>query len=128
MKESTSNATRRVLVVDDSVDLADSLAATLEMLGCEVRSATSGHAALLLLEEWQPRIAFIDLTMPSMSGMQLLERMRHQAAGQSITAIAMTGLSSTRERTRALEEGFDVFVQKPFDLNDLRAVLSLLPE
>jgi CheY-like chemotaxis protein len=117
-----------VLVVDDSADLADSLAATLELLGCEVRAATNGSAALLLLEEWQPRIAFIDLTMPSMSGMQLLERMRHHAAGQSITAIAMTGLSATQERARALEDGFDVFVQKPFDLNDLRAVLSLLPE
>ncbi len=119
---------RRVLVVDDSVDLADSLAASLEMLGCEVRWATDGPGALRLLDEWHPRIAFIDLTMPAMSGMQLLDRMRHRVAGQTFTAIAMTGLSSTRERERALEDGFDVFVQKPFDMNDLREVLSLLPD
>jgi CheY-like chemotaxis protein len=110
------------------VDLAESLAASLEMLGCEVRSATDGPGALRLLDEWQPRIAFIDLTMPTMSGLQLLERMRHRVAGRTLTAIAMTGLSSTLERERALDEGFDVFVQKPFDMNDLRAVLSLLPD
>ncbi len=114
--------------MDDSADLADSLAASLEILGCEVRAVNDGSQALALFHEWQPRIAFIDLTMPSMSGSQLLDRMRNQTAGQSLTAIAMTGLSSTRERERALQEGFDVFVQKPFDMNDLRAVLSLLPD
>ena len=125
MSESREGLPLRVLVVDDSADLAESLAATVEMLGCEARSAVGGLNALRLLEQWQPNVAFIDLTMPQMSGAQLLDQVRGQPWGQAIIAIAMTGWHGDGGRERALEDGFNDFVQKPFDVQDICAVLSL---
>jgi len=58
----------RVLVVDDSRDLADSLAASLSLLGCAVKTATDGESAVACLAAWRPSVAFIDLSMPGLSG------------------------------------------------------------
>jgi len=115
---------RRVLVVDDSVDLADSLAAAIEMLGLSARTATDGATALASMASWLPEIVFLDLTMPEMSGMDVLQAARRADWSRGMIMVAMTGWSSDAQRDNALTAGFDVFVEKPFDLAALRTLLA----
>ncbi len=115
---------RRIFVMDDSADLVESLAAGLELLGFATRTATTADAALCEMAAWVPHIAFLDLSMPSSSGVQVLQTARGEEWGRDVVMIAMTGWSSDSERKRALEAGFDVFLEKPFDLDELGALLK----
>ncbi len=117
---------RRVLVVDDNSDLAESMSAVLELLGYEVRSATSGGDALTCMESWLPQVVFLDLTMPDMSGVEVVERARAASWCESIMLVAMTGWSAGVERDRALAAGFDLFVEKPVDMDTLQTLLAPL--
>ncbi len=114
----------RILVVDDSADLAESLAAGLDLLGFEARCALNGTSAVASMESWLPQIAFVDLTLPDTSGIELLQTARREDWGRDVVMIAMTGWSAGSERAGALEAGFDVFVEKPFDLDGLAALLA----
>ena len=120
----TSSAHRRVMVVDDSADLAESLAAAIDMLGFSVRTATDGTTAIASMASWRPEIVFLDLTMPDMSGLDVLRMVRLADWGRDMIMIAMTGWTSEAERDHALAAGFDVFVEKPFDLDMLRTLLA----
>lgn len=115
---------RRVLVVDDSDDLGDSMAAALELLGFDARSSSDGPDALLCMEAWRPEIVFLDLTMPGCGGIEVLQAARASDWSQGMVMIAMTGWDAAAQRTKALEAGFDLFVEKPFDLVDLRSLLT----
>lgn len=126
METTKAVSDRRVLVVDDNADLAESMAAVLELLGYEVRSATNGDDALTCMASWLPRVVFLDLTMPQMSGVEVVERARAASWCESIMLVAMTGWSADEERERALSAGFDVFVEKPVDLETLRTLLAPL--
>ncbi len=117
---------RRVLVVDDNADLAESMAAVLQLLGYEVRSATNGHDALTCMASWLPQIVFLDLTMPDMSGVEVVKRARAATWGDSIMLVAMTGWTADAERERALAAGFDLFVEKPVGMETLQALLAPL--
>lgn len=115
---------RRVLVVDDSADLAESLAAAIEMLGFSARTASDGTTAIADMGSWRPEIVFLDLTMPEMSGLDVLHKARLADWSHGMIMIAMTGWSSDEQRDTALTAGFDVFVEKPFDLDMLRTLLA----
>ncbi len=119
-----SAARSRVLVMDDSSDLVESLAAGLALLGFETQTATTTDAALGAMASWLPHIAFLDLSMPNSSGMDVLQTARSAEWGRNVVMIAMTGWSSDIERNRALDAGFDVFLEKPFDLSALGSLLN----
>lgn len=124
MNVSAPPARRRVLVVDDSDDLGASMAAALELLGFEARAASDGNAALVCMESWRPEIVFLDLTMPGFGGIDVLQAARGGNWSESMVMIAMTGWDAEAQRTRALDAGFDIFVEKPFDLVDLRTLMT----
>jgi len=115
---------RRVLVVDDSDDLGASMAAALDLLGFDARTATDGPGALACMEGWLPDIIFLDLTMPGFGGLDVLRTARAEHWSRGMVMIAMTGWDAAAQRTRALDAGFDMFVEKPFDLEDLRALMT----
>jgi len=115
---------RRVLVVDDSDDLGDSMAAALELLGFDARSSSNGSDALVCMETWRPDIIFLDLTMPTWGGIEVLHAARAHDWSQGMIMIAMTGWDAVTQRGKALEAGFDLFVEKPFDLVDLRLLMA----
>jgi PAS domain S-box-containing protein len=117
-------AGRRVLVVDDNHDAADSLGILLQCLGAEVRVAHDGAAALETLEAFQPSAAVLDLGMPSMDGFELARRIRSRPGGEKMMLIALTGWGQEGTRRRAREAGFDHYLIKPANVQTLRSLLA----
>ena len=115
---------RRVLVVDDNHDAADSLGMLLQFLGAEVMVVHDGHAALAALKGFQPAVVLLDLGMPGMNGLEVARRMREDPATRSITLVALTGWGQREDRRRTTEAGFDYHLVKPADLGVLQSILS----
>jgi PAS domain S-box-containing protein len=117
---------RRVLIVDDNRDAADSLALLLVALGADVRVANDGPSALTVSPDWQPDLVFLDLGMPDMDGFEVVRRMRANAHFARSCVVALTGWSQEEDRRRTAAEGFDDHLAKPIDLAQLHAVLARL--
>ncbi len=116
---------RRVLVVDDNRDAADSLGMLLELLGSEVRVAHEGTAALQALAAFRPEVVFLDIGMPDMDGYEVARRMRAEPAGRDATLVAVTGWGQEADRRRVREGGFDRHLIKPVAVDDLAQVLAI---
>ncbi len=114
----------RMLVVDDNHDAADSLAVLLRSMGGEVRTAYDGRTALLLLDELQPQIVFLDIGMPEMDGYEVARLMRQREAGDRIVLVAVTGWGQPADRRRAAEAGFHNHLLKPATFEDLRSIVE----
>ncbi|HEX4915633.1 MAG TPA: ATP-binding protein [Vicinamibacterales bacterium] len=117
---------RRVLVVDDNRDSADSLALLLRLAGHLVETAHDGAAALDAAERFQPDAILLDLGMPRLSGYEVCERIRARPWGQSILMIAQTGWGQAQDRARTLEAGFDAHLTKPIDPDVVQQMLATL--
>jgi signal transduction histidine kinase len=115
---------RRVLVVDDNRDAAQSLAALLDSLGATVQVAASGHAALAILPTFAPQAVLLDIGMPGMDGYEVARRIRADASQRGTLLIALTGWGQADDCRRAREAGFDHHMVKPPDLQRLRAWLA----
>jgi CheY-like chemotaxis protein len=114
---------RRVLVVDDNVDAADTLRMWIELEGHEVRVAHDGPGALEALRSFEAEIALLDIGMPLMDGYELAQRVRARY-GRRIVLIALTGWGQVDDRRRSLDAGFDEHLTKPIDGRRLRALLA----
>jgi CheY-like chemotaxis protein len=114
---------RRILIVDDNVDAADSLRALLMLQGHETCVAYRGADALAAFRSQPFDLALIDIRMPGMDGYQLVRHMR--AAGAALPAIvAVTGLADQDSRRKAQEAGFEHYLVKPYDVEALEAILK----
>jgi PAS domain S-box-containing protein len=118
-------AQRRVLVVDDNRDAAESLGMLLEMENCTVAIAYGGIEALEALEVFKPDIALLDIGMPGMDGYELARRMRATARGREVVLIALTGWGQADDKKRAMEAGFDEHLTKPVDPDLLARVIDM---
>ena len=114
----------RVLVADDSTDIADTYALLLADMGHETRVAYDGEQALALAAEWSPDVALLDLGMPKINGYELCRRIRALPHGPQIMLIAQTGWGQEEQRRKTTEAGFDHHVVKPADIDD---VVALFP-
>ena len=117
-------STRRVLIVDDTRDVADSFALLLETLGAEVRVAYSGTQGLATCDEFEPELIFLDIGMPQMDGFETARRLRLQQSGRKATLVALTGWGEEDMRRRVKEAGFDRHLTKPADLEQVEALLE----
>jgi len=115
---------QRILVVDDNVDAAESLARLLELMGHRVYTAHEGISALRELSEVQPDIVFLDIGLPGMNGYDIAQRVRQLPGSRHITLIALTGRGEEEERTRAFAAGFDDHITKPVAMDTLRETLN----
>jgi PAS domain S-box-containing protein len=106
---------RRILIVDDDRDLAQSLAMALESLGNEVRTAFDGAEAIALAGEFRPHAVALDVSLPTMSGFDVVRELRRQRWGRNVVAIALTGWSQDEIRERAHAAGFDHYLVKPVE-------------
>ncbi|MGD9545080.1 MAG: response regulator [Methylocystis sp.] len=119
-----TQSARRVLVVDDDKDVADSLAMLVGLLGCEVRTAYSGAAAVSLVSEFQPTIVFLDLGMPDMNGYETARRIRAAPDGRQAELVALSGWGQDEDRERTRAAGFDRHLVKPADIDALQEILA----
>jgi signal transduction histidine kinase len=114
----------RVLVVDDSVDSAESMAIILEMSGHDVRKAHNGPDALRTASDYRPDVVLMDIGMPGMSGHEVAQKMRETSATRDIVLIAMTGYGRQVDREQSRAAGFDHHLVKPLDFEKLNEVLT----
>jgi CheY-like chemotaxis protein len=115
---------RRVLIVDDNRDSADTATAILRLLGNEVESAYSGAAALDLAVHFRPSVVLLDLAMPDMDGFETLKRLRAIPGLEKVFAIAMTGYGTQDDKKRTVQAGFDAHLTKPVELDALVHLLN----
>src|SRR5262249_21398786 len=111
----------RVLVVDDQRDIADMFGALLETLEQDVTVVYSGADALRAAGERRPQVAFIDLSMPEMTGVEVAHRLREQFPSSTMTLVAMTGHGKPGA---AAASAFDDYLLKPVSKESVAAVLS----
>jgi len=115
---------RRILVADDNVDSAESVSMLLKLSGHEVHLAHTGADALEAAERVRPDIGIFDIGMPDLSGYEVAERIRHEAWGENITLIAVTGWGQESDKRRALAAGFDHHLTKPVDPEELELLFD----
>jgi signal transduction histidine kinase/ActR/RegA family two-component response regulator len=116
----------RIVVADDNVDSATTLAEALQMFGHDVRIAHDGIATLAVAESFAPDIAFLDIGMPKMNGYDVCRKLRAEF-GDEITLVAVTGWGQEADRRRAREAGFDHHLTKPVDLATVEKLLEKVP-
>jgi PAS domain S-box-containing protein len=115
---------RRVLVVDDNANTADSLALLLRLAGHDVRVAHDGSSALEAARAERPDAVFLDLGMPGMDGYEVARRLRQESGLEGVRLVALTGWGKDEDRRRTREAGFDQHLVKPADLPAVQAVLA----
>ena len=111
----------RILIVEDEKVLSRSLKMDLEDEGYQVSIADSGEEAIGQLADFRPSVVLLDLRLPGMDGIQVLERIR--AWNENIAVIIMTAYGDTRTTVDAIKRGAYNFVNKPFDLDELKALV-----
>ena len=120
--------TRRILVVDDNLDAAETLAEMLAVHGHDVKTAHDGLEALRIAPEFAPHIILLDLGMPNLNGYETANRIRAQAWGRDIALVAVTGWGQPKDRKRTVEAGFDAHLVKPVDQHELlKTLLEVAP-
>jgi PAS domain S-box-containing protein len=115
---------RRILLADDNVDSAESLAMLLRLHGHEVEVVHDGVEAWRRLQELRPQFALLDIGMPKINGYEVARRTRAEPWGTSISLIALTGWGQEQDRREAMEAGFDEHLVKPVDTEVLLKRLS----
>jgi signal transduction histidine kinase/ActR/RegA family two-component response regulator len=118
---------RRVIVVDDNRDAADTLGMVLRQLGADVQITYSAHDALGALAPDSDAAIIADLGMPDMDGFELARRVRCNSANADVRLIALSGWGQAEDRARAEAAGFDAHFTKPADIDALIATLQALP-
>jgi len=106
---------RRVLVADDNVDAADTIALLLSTVGCDVHTVYGGEDAVRAADRFRPEIALLDLGMPDLDGWEVCRRIRAQTWGAGIRIVALTGWGCDDDRLHTAIAGFDEHVVKPAD-------------
>ena len=117
---------RRMVVVDDNLDAAHSLAELLGMSGHQVKVAYDGRSALDVVRAHAPDVVLLDIGLPGMDGYAVARELRAEH-GDRLTLIALTGYGQEEDRRRTSEAGFDHHFVKPLDLHLLMRVVAALP-
>ena len=115
---------RRILIVDDNKDAADTLAMLLTLSEHEVRVAHSGSTALSLARTFRPEVGILDIGMPDMNGYELAGALRQEPWAAHIHLIAVTGWGQEEDKRQAEEAGFDSHLTKPVDPVALEAQIA----
>jgi CheY-like chemotaxis protein len=124
--EPPPSAGSRILVVDDNIDGAETLAMLLEGSGHAVRTAYSGPAALQQARAFQPELVLLDLGLPGMNGFEVARELRADPAYGAPVLVALTGWGSEEDRRRSREAGFSEHLTKPADVKDVRELITRL--
>ncbi len=121
-------AGRRVLVVDDNRDAAESLEMLLRLMGAEVHTAADGQSALEAMRRLRPSVVVLDIGLPDMDGYEVARRARQEPGGGETALIALTGWGEEEDHRRSREAGIDHHLVKPVDFTALEELLRGLPQ
>ncbi len=114
----------RVLVVDDNVDAAESLALLLRVFGHDVWTAHTGPTGVDAAINHRPDVVLLDIGLPELDGFQVAKRIRQQPAHKNTILVALTGYSQETDRERSLDAGFDHHLVKPADFGQVQEILA----
>lgn len=117
---------RRILIVDDNKDSADSLAMLLELTKNQTYQAHDGLEALEAIEKYRPEVVLLDIGLPKLDGHEVCRRVRQQPWGKDIIIIALTGWGQAEDRRKSQEAGFNGHLVKPVDYEKLLEMLNTL--
>jgi PAS domain S-box-containing protein len=115
---------RRILVVDDNQDAAETLAQLLRLGGQDVRTTDNGEDALAIGPEFRPHVAILDLGMPDIDGYELAQRIRRRPWGSGVLLVALSGWGQEEDKVRSREAGFDHHLTKPVSPEALEDLLE----
>jgi signal transduction histidine kinase len=119
---------RRVLVVDDNVDAAQSLAKLLQICGHEIRIAHSGPEALNAARPFKPEVVLLDIGLPGMNGYEVARRLRAEPVLTGAVLVALTGWGNDDNKRKSREAGFDFHLTKPVDITAIEGILARVDE
>jgi CheY-like chemotaxis protein len=120
---------RRVLIVDDNEDAANSLAMILKLSGHETASAYTAADALERVAAFRPDVVLLDIGLPGMDGYEVAQKIRELPGLRDIRLVAVTGYGRSDDRLRAREAGFDDHLTKPVEFAVLdRTIAGVRPE
>ena len=125
--EASPSGSRRILVVDDNRDSAESLALLLRLTGHEVMAVHDGLAAIEAADSFGAEIVLLDIGLPEMDGYEVAKRIRQRTNGKRVTLIAVTGWGQEGDRRRSREAGFDAHLTKPVEASILEKLLAAVP-
>jgi CheY-like chemotaxis protein len=125
--EAAPGTRRRILVVDDNVDAAESLAMMLRIMGNDVHLAHDGQAAVEAAKKLRPDLILLDIGMPKLNGYEACRRIRGQLSGRQPAIVALTGWGQEEDKRRSSEAGFDHHLVKPIEPAALVKLLAGLP-
>jgi signal transduction histidine kinase/DNA-binding response OmpR family regulator len=114
----------RVLVVDDNVSGAETLADLLVLWGCDVQVAHHGLAALELAAQYLPEVVLLDIGLPGMDGYEVAQRLRELVGLEGALLVAVTGYGQEEDRRRSQEAALDHHLTKPVDPDVLRRLIT----
>jgi CheY-like chemotaxis protein len=114
----------RVLIVDDYVDAADSMATLLKIEGQEVSVAQDGEKAIEIARRFKPDVVFLDIGLPGMSGFDVARALRKAPETRACVLVALSGYGQADDHLRSREAGFDHHLVKPVDLSNLQEVFA----
>ncbi len=115
---------RRILVVDDNRDAANSLSMLLKVTGNDTRTAHDGPEAIEQAEAYRPALILLDIGLPKMNGYDACRRIREQPWGKDIVMVALTGWGQEEDRRKSREAGFNGHLVKPVDYAALTRLLG----
>ncbi len=115
----------RVLIVDDEPDNLKLASEFLAFSGATVATAETGAQTLALVDEFEPTIILLDLSMPGMDGWEVQRQLRARAALKTVPIIALTALAMPEDMDRAKKAGFDGYITKPFRVGSLLRDLTV---
>ena len=115
--------TRRIVVADDNLDAAESLAKLLRLYGHEVWTAHDGAEAVRMVDSYQPEIVLLDIGMPKLNGYEVAREIRKHPGGRRRILVAVTGWGQEEDRRRSMEAGIDHHIVKPVEEDALVEVL-----
>ena len=117
---------KRLLIVDDNADAADTLADLLRVLGYEVRCAGDGASAMATLDTYVPQLVLLDIGLPGEDGYSVGSRMRADPRMAAAKLVALSGYAADTKRSEAQGARFDGHLVKPVSVDDLMAMLDKL--
>src|SRR4051812_37489406 len=115
---------RRVLIIEDFRDAADTLRLLLQLLGYDARVAYSGREGVRAANEWLPDAVLSDISMPGLDGYGVAAALRKNPATAQMLLVATTAYGSCEDRARSLAAGFDGHLTKPLNLDALQELLT----